>query len=248
MKIVRELAAKTMTAIDPIVILSFLILVSAIASNLTSYKVIQIFGTEASLGTFTMPIILMLLNPIAEVYGKNRSNQILFATCLAEIIFAVSFSALSQSQRDCSLMALAGERSHCEALNSSYILISEHIVRGSVSFALGCLIGSQFNTRFLLYLKTLWSSRFYFIRDIFSSIVGEVVYTAICFMIAFYGVFPFATIVKIFAFSLVFKFSSTVILSWISQYIVQLLYRYQAWLEPAPSSKKVKFSSRYLQV
>ncbi|KUM03884.1 queuosine precursor transporter [Chromobacterium subtsugae] len=247
MRTIRELAGKSLAAVDPIVILSFLILISAIVSNLTSYKVIQIFGTEASLGTFTMPIILMLLNPIAEVYGKNRSNQILFATCLAEIVFAVSFTALSQSQRDCGLLPLA-ERDHCAALNQSYVLISEHIVRGSISFALGCLIGSQFNTRFLLYLKRLWSSRFYFVRDVFSSVIGEVVYTAICFMIAFYGVFPFATIVKIFAFSLMFKFSSTVLLSWISQYIVQLLYRYQAWLEPAPSSKKIKFSSRYLQV
>ncbi|AUH53362.1 hypothetical protein CXB49_22585 [Chromobacterium sp. ATCC 53434] len=247
MKILSLLARKTLDTLDPIVILSFMILAAAIVSNLTSYKVVQIFGTEASLGTFTMPIILMLLNPIAEVYGKNRSNQILFATCLAEILFALAFTALSQSERDCAAMALA-ERDRCQALNTSYVLISEHIVRGSISFALGCLIGSQFNTRFLLYLKNLWSSRFYFIRDIFSSVIGEVVYTAICFMIAFYGVFPFATIVKIFAFSLVFKFSSTVILSWISQYIVQLLYRYRAWSEEAPAGKTVKFSSRYLQV
>ncbi|MBA8733925.1 queuosine precursor transporter [Chromobacterium violaceum] len=247
MKSFKNLAGRALAFIDPIVLLSFLILVAAIASNLTSYKVIQVFGTEASLGTFTMPIILMLLNPIAEVYGKKRSNQILFATCLAEILFAVSFTALSQSQRDCGLLPLA-ERGHCEALNQSYVLISEHIVRGSISFAIGCLIGSQLNTRFLLYLKSLWSSRLYFIRDIFSSAIGEVVYTAICFMIAFYGVFPFATILKIFAFSLMFKFSSTVILSWISQYIVLLLYRYQAWSEGAPGGRKVKFSSRYLQV
>lgn len=247
MKLLKDLAGRMLACIDPIVILSFLILISAIASNLTSYKVVQVFGTEASLGTFTMPIILMLLNPIAEVYGKKRSNQILFATCLAEILFAVSFTALSQSQRDCGLLPLA-DRAHCEALNQSYVLISEHIVRGSISFAIGCLIGSQFNTRFLLYLKNLWSSRLYFIRDIFSSVIGEVVYTAICFMIAFYGVFPFATILKIFAFSLMFKFSSTVVLSWISQYIVLLLYRYQAWSERDSGGRKVKFSSRYLQV
>ena len=78
---------KIFSVFDPVTVGSFFILTAAIISNLTSYKVVEFVGIQASVGTFTMPIILMLLNPIAEVYGKEKSNQILLAICVLEICF-----------------------------------------------------------------------------------------------------------------------------------------------------------------
>jgi uncharacterized integral membrane protein (TIGR00697 family) len=233
---------------DPVTAGSFLILVAAILSNLTSYKVVKFAGIQASVGTVTMPIILMLLNPIAEVYGKEKSNQILLATCVLEICFSVIFVGLSYLQNDCMQIQVLASRHKCEAINMAHTIVSQNIIRGSISFSVGFIIGGYFNSIFLLYLKRLWSSKNYYVRDVFSSIVGEVLYTAICFTLAFYGVFPFLTIVKIFAFSLVFKLIATIALSWISRFIVRLLSDHKIWSESVSLVRTVKFSSRHMQI
>ena len=239
---------KIFSIFDPVTVGSFVVLVAAIVSNLTSYKVVEFAGIQASVGTFTMPIILMLLNPIAEVYGKEKSNQILLAICVLEVCFSVIFVGLSHLQNDCSLIQESASRHKCEALNMAHTIVSQNIIRGSLSFSVGFIVGGYLNSIFLLYLKRLWSSRRYYLRDVFSSIIGEVLYTAICFALAFYGVFQFLTIVKIFAFSLAFKLFATVILSWVSKFIVGLLGDHKMWSESVPSIRTVKFSSRHMQI
>jgi len=239
---------KIFSILDPVALGSFLILVAAIVSNLTSYKVVEFAGIQASVGTVTMPIILMLLNPIAEVYGKEKSNQILLAICVLEVCFSVIFVGLSYLQNDCSLIQESVDRHKCVALNTAHTIVSQNIIRGSVSFSVGFIIGGYLNSVSLLYLKRLWSGKKYYARDVFSSIIGEVLYTAICFVLAFYGFFPFVTIVKIFAFSLIFKLIATVILSWVSKLIVKVLADHKVWNESVPSIRKMKFSSRHMQI
>lgn len=220
--------------------------VSAIISNLTSYKIISIFGIEASLGTFTMPFILMLLNPIAEIYGGRTAKQVLFTICFSEILFAVCFHGFSHIQQNCSASTVM-MKNMCEELNDSYLYISEHVIRGSVSFTIGCFVGGYINTKYLLHLKKMWSSKLYFLRDIFSSIIGETVYVIICFLIAFYGIFPISTIIQIMSFSLIFKFLSTIPLSGISQFIVFLIKEYKSTTDSLIKTQKVVFSSRYIE-
>jgi uncharacterized integral membrane protein (TIGR00697 family) len=239
---------KIFSVFDPVTIGSFFILVAAIVSNLTSYKVVEFVGVQASVGTFTMPIILMLLNPIAEVYGKEKSNQILLAICVLEICFSVIFTALSYLQNDCTLIQASADRHKCEAINVAHTIVSQNIIRGSLSFSFGFIVGGYLNSMFLLYLKRLWSSRKYYVRDVFSSIIGEVLHTGLCFALAFYGVFPFLTIAKIFAFSLVFKLLATIALSWVSTFIVKLFVDHKKWNESTPSIRTVKFSSRHMQI
>jgi len=239
---------KIFTIFDPITIASFLILVAAIVSNLTSYKVVEIAGIKVSAGTLTMPIILTLLNPIAEVYGKAKSNQILFAICMLEVCFSLIYVALSHLQNDCTLILVSADRQKCESINLAHTIVSQNIIRGSVSFSVGFAVGGYLNSVFLLYLKRLWFSKKYYIRDVFSSIVGEVLYTAICFAMAFYGVFPFLVIIEIFIVSLMFKLFATITLSWVSTIVVKLLADHKKWGEPIPSIKTVKFSSTHMQV
>jgi len=239
---------KIFSVFDPVTIGSFFILVAAIVSNLTSYKVVEFAGVQASVGTFTMPIILMLLNPIAEVYGKEKSNQILLAICVLEICFSVIFTALSYLQNDCTLIQINTDRHKCEAINLAHTIVSQNIIRGSLSFSIGFIVGGYLNSIFLLYLKRLWSSKRYYVRDVFSSIIGEVLYTGLCFALAFYGVFPFLTIIKIFAFSLIFKFFATIALSWVSTFIVKLFDNHKKWNESTPSVRTVRFSSRHMQI
>jgi len=239
---------KIFSVFDPVTVGSFFILTAAIISNLTSYKVVEFVGIQASVGTFTMPIILMLLNPIAEVYGKEKSNQILLAICVLEICFSVIFTALSYLQNDCMLIQVNTDRHKCEEINMAHTIVSQNIIRGSISFSVGFIIVGYLNSIFLLYLKRLWSSKKYYVRDVFTSIIGEVLYTGICFAMAFYGFFPFLTIVKIFAFSLVFKLFATIALSWVSTFIVRLFGDHKIWSESAPSIRTVKFSSRHMQI
>lgn len=244
----RTIKNRIFSIFDPITISSFLILVAAIVSNLTSYKVVDFAGVQASVGTVTMPLILMLLNPIAEVYGKEKTNQILLAVCALEVCFSAMFVGLSYLQNDCSLIQDGIGRHKCEAINMAHTIVSQNILRGSVSFSIGFIVGGYLNSVFLLHLKRLWSGKKYYVRDVFSSIAGEIIYTAICFALAFYGVFPFLTIVKIFAFSLVFKLFATVILSWVSRFMVRLLADHKVWGESVPSIKTVRFSSRHMQI
>jgi uncharacterized integral membrane protein (TIGR00697 family) len=222
-------------------IFGFLSLICLIISNLTSYKTIEIFGIEASLGTFTMPIVLMLINPIAEIYGKNKADQIIIMICICEIIFSLTFTILSSLQNDCMLIKEIEKFNQCTIQNKSYLIVSENITRGAISFSIGCIIGNYFNTKFLIYLKNLWESKFYFVRDIFSSIIGETIHTIICFSIAFYGVFSIKTIITMLIFSLSFKFFSIVILSPLSQLIVFAINK-----NNKPS--KNKFSSSSIRI
>ncbi|WP_367889676.1 queuosine precursor transporter [Burkholderia sp. L27(2015)] len=227
---------------------SFFILLAAIVSNLTSYKIVEFVGVQASIGTLTMPIILMLLNPVAEVYGREKSNQILIAICVLEVCFSVIFVALSHLQNDCTLLQGDADHRKCEAINLAHTIVSQNIIRGSISFSVGFIVGGYLNSVFLLYLKRLWSIKKFYVRNVSSSIVGEVIYTAICFTLAFYGVFPFLTIVKISAFSLVFKLFATLLLSWISKIAVQLFTEHKNWSESISSIRTVKFSSRHMQI
>jgi uncharacterized integral membrane protein (TIGR00697 family) len=233
---------------DPVMLLAFLILIAAIISNLTSYKVVKFMGIDASLGTLTMPLILMFLNPIAEVYGRLKAHQIMIATCVLEVLFSVLFTGLSYYGVACDAVSLGMGGHRCGEIDKAYKLISGNIVRGALSFCFGFVIGSYFNTVFLLYLKMLWSSRIYFVRDIFSSIIGEILYTAVCFVLAFSGVFPISVIANIFMFSIIFKLLATVIFSGVSQFILAILRKHKKYLDESEPSEKIKFSSRYLKI
>lgn len=214
--------------VDPLMIIQAVIIASLLVSNVMSYKETHFFNIDISLGTLSVPIMLALLNPIAEVMGYVYTRRLILAAILAELIFAVSIHYLSYLS------------SANKTIDSAYILVTQHVVRGSLSFSIGDSLGSIINSKLLLYLKNLFNSKYFVLREIFSSMIGEIIYVAIAFTIAFYSIFPVREIVSMACMSILIKGVSTVVLSLPSKLTVMLLKKQKLESDHTFSSLRIK--------
>lgn len=147
--------------------LSMLYVTLLIFSVLVDYKFIAFGNMLSSCATLTISSTFFLIDVIAEVYGYQRSKQIIMSGVVCLILFSV--------------MGYFLERLHTPekyfSYGTAYHTILTSLLRAGFANAVALILGSFLNVYFITKWKALVKGKYFFLRSLGSSIMGEGLYT-----------------------------------------------------------------------
>lgn len=163
----------------PFMLLGILFNVCLVASNLLETKVIQIGPITATAGLIVFPISYIINDCIAEVWGFKKARLIIWSG------FAMNFLAIGFARLAILLPAAPfweGE----ESFNFVFGLAPRIALASLLAF----LVGSFLNAYIMSKMKIATHGKYFSLRAIASTLVGESADSLLFFPIAFGGLIP----------------------------------------------------------
>lgn len=140
------------------------------------YKIITIFGFTTSCCIYLFPLTYAVCDIIAEVYGYETARQAIWLGVLSNVFFSGAISLLVQVQSPADW-----------AYQAQYELVLGGVFSIAVGAVAGTLLGAFINVYLLTKWRLLAKGRFFMIRSIGSSVLGEVIFTYVSVLIVWYG-------------------------------------------------------------
>ncbi len=168
---------KTVTL--PFMLLGILFNVCLIASNLLETKVITIGPITATAGLIVFPISYIINDCIAEVWGFKKARLIIWTG------FAMNFLTIGFARLAIALPAASfwnGE--------SSFNFVFGLAPRIAIASLLAFLTGSFLNAYIMSKMKVATRGKYFSLRAVLSTLIGETADSVLFFPIAFAGLIP----------------------------------------------------------
>ncbi|MDY3069600.1 MAG: queuosine precursor transporter [Parabacteroides sp.] len=163
----------------PYMLLGILFNVCLVAANLLETKVIQIAGITATAGLIVFPISYIINDCISEVWGFRKARLIIWSGFISNFL-VIAFGNLAINLPSAPFWE--GE----EAFNFVFGLAPRIAFASLLAF----LIGSFLNAFVMSKLKLYHKGKYFSIRAVLSTLVGETADSIIFFPIAFAGLIP----------------------------------------------------------
>lgn len=163
----------------PYMLLGILFNVCLVAANLLETKVIQIAGITATAGLIVFPVSYIINDCISEVWGFKKARLIIWCGFISNFL-VIAFGNLAINLPSAPFWE--GE----EAFNFVFGLAPRIAFASLLAF----LIGSFLNAFVMSKLKLYHKGKYFSIRAVLSTLVGETADSIIFFPIAFAGLIP----------------------------------------------------------
>ena len=163
----------------PYMLLGILFNVCLVAANLLETKVIQIAGITATAGLIVFPVSFIINDCISEVWGFKKARLIIWSGFISNFL-VIAFGNLAINLPSAPFWE--GE----EAFNFVFGLAPRIAFASLLAF----LIGSFLNAFVMSKLKLYHKGKYFSIRAVLSTLVGETADSIIFFPIAFAGLIP----------------------------------------------------------
>src|SRR3989339_631711 len=182
-------------------------------SVLLDYKFIEVGPFFASAATFVISLTFFLNDVIAEVYGYQRARYIIWASLLCLILFSSLGFFLNKIPTPVEY----------QVYGESYHTVFSLLFRASIANSIAILLGSFVNIYIVSIWKILVKGKYFWLRCLGSSIVGEAIYTITVVCLINLGVVPFAKLIQIlivsYGFKLVFNFIAVIPSSILAEFL-----------------------------
>lgn len=175
-------------------ILSMMYLVFFLSAAILAHKLVYFANYMTSVSTFILPFTFVLADVIAEVYGYRAARNIIWSALLCEFIFAM-------------IMYIAVQIHSPSILDNTdaYKEVFGTFLRIFIGNFTAMILATFLNIYFLLKWKFLLKGKYFWLRSLFSSAIGEFTFTVTCVIIAFLGVIPTYSIPQLILTSFLFK-------------------------------------------
>lgn len=168
--------------------LSMLFLVSLLATYVLAYKRFVFFDHISSAGIFTFTLCYAINDLVAELFGLSKARKMMFRTFIIGFIFSLLVSLLSH---------LPSPPTWGKIHDPYYQFILGQTVRFSISNGIAVFIGMNINSYFISKWKLLLAGRFFMLRSIGATAIGELITTIVADHLEFLGTMPYKTLVSI---------------------------------------------------
>lgn len=158
------------------------------------YKIITIGPFSASASTLVMPLWFVVGDVIAEVYGYKVARQIIWMAILCQFVFAFACTGLIAFQSPSGWL-------HQEA----YDQVLGKLPRVALASFLAILCGAFINAYAISKWKILLRGKYFWLRSLGASAVGELIFTIVAYLTEFLGVVPLANLLHLMIISYVIK-------------------------------------------
>jgi uncharacterized integral membrane protein (TIGR00697 family) len=169
-----------------ILLLAMVFITASLAADVIAYKFLLIGPLLESGATIVFPITYVIGDVITEVYGYPTIKRIIWIGLGCELLFALIINFIIHSH------AL-----HRFPYQEEY----KHVLGGILTFVVSCIIAdiaSSFaNVYIISKFKIFLKGRFFALRSIFSTAIGELIMNIIACLLAFLHFTTFYSVVHI---------------------------------------------------
>lgn len=199
-----------------------------VIAMLFTYRVIKVGPFMTPGGVFIFALTYTVADIITEVYGFKMVRQVIWSTLFCIILFNVICFVL--------IALPTPQNSHYSHAYDVVFGYNFHLLLGfSVSF----IFSDFLNAYALNKWRILLQGRFFWLRSIGSSAVGETLFGILAAALMYSSIMSFTTFLKVVASTWVFKITTAIIASYPATLIVELLKK----AEGVDLSKEVDFQS-----
>lgn len=162
---------------------------------LTIYRVITIFGINASASTLIIPLWFLVGDIIAEIYGYKIAKKIIWLSIIFQFAFAIicALFAYIPSARD----VLQNEQAYKEVLSG--------LPRVAMASFLAIMTGGIFNAYAINKWRILLKGKYFGLRSLGASSIGELIFTIFAYMFEFFGKTSTGNIIELITVSYLIK-------------------------------------------
>lgn len=157
-------------------LLTMLFVTISLSSFVLGYKVIAVKGTVFSAAALVIPIRYLLGNIIAEVYGFYLAKRFIWYMILCGFIFSI-------------IIVLTIHLPSPTFWNhqAQYNAVLGRTLRIAYDATIGILLGSMLNVYLLTKWKQLVKGRYFMLRNLGASIVGEITQYVVVLIMMYYN-------------------------------------------------------------
>lgn len=198
----------------PFMVLGIVFCVCLVVSNILETKLIQMGPITATAGLIVFPLSYIINDCIAEVWGFRKARLIIWSG------FAMNFLAVFFIQLAIHLPA-ASFWEH----QDSFATIFGSTPRIAVASLMAFLVGSFLNAYVMSRMKVMTNGKYFSLRAVVSTLIGESADSLVFFPIAFAGIVPADELVLLIITQAVLKSAYEVIILPITVKVVNYVKR-----------------------
>lgn len=161
---------------------------------LTIYKIVKIGAITTTASTLIIPLWFLTGDIIAEVYGYNTSKQIIWITLIFQFLFALICASIIQLPSPSDWI-----------YQSAYSQVLGKLPRVVIASFLAVVSGAFVNAYVISKWKVLLKGKYFWLRSLGSSVIGELVFVLFAISIEFLGNVPLTTLFQLMAVSFLTK-------------------------------------------
>jgi len=150
------------------------------------YKLVVVGPGLAPGGLFVLPFVLLIEDVVAEVYGYKISRLLLWLILLSSIVFTAG-----------ALIIIHLPSPVYWHFQPDFNAVFDPILHGAPAFMVAILISRFINIFLITKLKILVKGRFFWLRSIFSTMIGGFIGVIIAFSLAYGASVPLSGIEKL---------------------------------------------------
>lgn len=150
------------------------------------YKIITIHGISVSASTLIIPLWFITGDIIAEIYGYKTAKNLIWIAVFCQFIFAFicgSFASIDSHD------ILHNQKAYEEIL--------ARFPRVAFASFLAILLGGIFNAYILNKWKILLHGKYFALRSLGASAIGELIFTICAFLVEFVGMVSMSKIIEL---------------------------------------------------
>lgn len=148
-----------------------------IAANTLGSKVTTLFGVAVSVGIFAYPLTFMMTDAIAEVYGKKKAKQIVWAALIAQtLVLFLTWISIKMPP---------ASRYH---LNEEYVKVFSGSLRMIIASLIAFIVSQTHDIWAFEWWKKKLHGKALWFRNNASTFVSQAIDTLLFMFIAFYGI------------------------------------------------------------
>lgn len=148
-------------------------------SDATAGKIILLFGAGVSVTVLYFPVVYVLSDVLTEVYGYAVARTVLWYTLIASVLAGLFYQ-----------LAVAVPPAPFYGGSAAYNAVFGIVPRVLLGGWLAVFSGEIANNYVLARLKVITDGRMLWARTISSTLVGQLVNTAVFYLVALSGVIP----------------------------------------------------------
>jgi uncharacterized integral membrane protein (TIGR00697 family) len=183
-----------------------------LCAELLVYKPISMGHSVASAGSFISPFWFILSDIIAELYGYKAAKNMFYCMLVVDFIVALILVLLIHFP---SPLTWHGE--------SDYEMIFGPLLKLFLATFVGFFIGGFLNIRLVTKWKVLLKGRYFWLRSIGASMIGEIIFTSLGFAIMLYGTTFQGELVSMIFWGIALKATINILLSFPANIVVFVL-------------------------
>jgi len=181
-------------------------------SNIASTKIVDLGWFVFDAGTLLFPLSYIFADILTEVYGFRRARNVIWLGFFMALLMSVVFIVVGK-------LPPASDWGNQEAYNAILGLTPRIVLASLVAY----LAGSFSNSLILAKMKVWTQGKKLWARTIGSTLVGELVDSALFIVIAFFGILPNSLLVTLIISNYLFKTGVEVLFTPLTYKIVKFL-------------------------